>query len=81
LQFYAAYFSTKNDYIYIKILSSGKQFISNKLNELRSKINNNDSSLSTKEKDFVPILEIAQELYARGLKISNIDLMKSKVYE
>lgn len=79
LQFYSAYFSTKNSSIYIKVLSSGKQFVSSKLVELKKRLNQNDSTLSVKEKEFIPILEVAEEFYARGFKIGNIDLMKSKV--
>jgi DNA polymerase III polC-type len=33
--------------------------------------------LSQKEIEFIPLMEIAQELYARGLKIKNVDLKLS----
>ena len=33
--------------------------------------------MSQKEIEFIPLMEIAQELYARGLKIKNVDLKLS----
>ncbi|KDE44413.1 PolC-type DNA polymerase III [Metamycoplasma hyosynoviae] len=81
LEFYASYFSNKNEDIFIKILASGKNVITHKLNELKGKIDSKDTSITQKENLFIPILEISQELYARGFKIENVNLEKSKSIE
>ncbi|AWX42547.1 DNA polymerase III polC-type [Metamycoplasma cloacale] len=77
LAFYASYYSTRPDAIDIKVMSGGKSVVTAKLNELKNKMTQN-LEMTTKEKDLIPMLEITQELYARGLMIKNIDLLKSK---
>lgn len=78
LEFYAAYFSTKNQFVFIDILKSGYKAISNKLDEfIKRQSSKSEIPLSQKEIEFIPLMEIAQELYARGLKIKNVDLKLS----
>ncbi|WP_373439141.1 PolC-type DNA polymerase III [Metamycoplasma equirhinis] len=77
LEFYAAYFSTKREYIDIKIMSSGHSIVNSRLRELKTRLESKDSKLTDKEISTIPILEIANEMYARGYKIKSVDLKLS----
>ncbi|MGV2392526.1 UNVERIFIED_CONTAM: hypothetical protein O8I53_05860 [Campylobacter lari] len=52
--------------------------VTRKLIELKSKPKD---QLSTKESDLIPVLEITEELYARGLYIEQIDINRSLAHE
>ncbi|ACF07486.1 DNA polymerase III polC-type [Metamycoplasma arthritidis] len=78
LQFYASFYSTRPDAIDIKVMSDGKDAVDNKLLELKKRSDSKKEPLSTKETNLIPILEITQELYARGFKITNVHISKSK---
>ncbi|WP_412031666.1 PolC-type DNA polymerase III [Metamycoplasma buccale] len=77
LPFYASFYSNRPDSINIKIMSSGKQVVLSTLNDLKRRVDSKTNPLSTKENDLIPILEITQELYARGYSIKNVSLEKS----
>ncbi|UWD34337.1 PolC-type DNA polymerase III [Mesomycoplasma molare] len=80
LAYYATYFTTRADFSDIETLVAGKDSITEKIRELKARefAKNKESQLSAKEKSLIPILSIAEEMYARGFSISNIDIMKSK---
>lgn len=77
LQFYAAHLSTKNFCIDVEVMAGGKQIVSSRLNQLRTMQDKKDPDFTTKDSQFIPVLEITQELYARGFKVTNPDLYKS----
>lgn len=79
LAYYATYFTTRADVSDIQTLIAGKNVITQRLQDLNSRqFVRNESQLSTKEKDLIPILAIAEEMYARGYKISNVQIGRSE---
>lgn len=58
-------------------MAGGKQIVSSRLNQLRTMQDKKDPDFTTKDSQFIPVLEITQELYARGFKVTNPDLYKS----
>jgi len=58
-------------------MSSGAASVHQKLIELKNRQNSTGEKLSVKEEALIPVLEITQELYARGFKIKNVDLKLS----
>ncbi len=82
LEYYASYFSTRSDHFDIKILTTDKNAIVQKLRELLSRQNKRDENkLTSKEQALIINLEVANEMFARGFIIQNIDLYKSDSYK
>ncbi|TPE57724.1 PolC-type DNA polymerase III [[Mycoplasma] falconis] len=81
LPFYATFYTIKPDSLDIQTMSKGLDAVKQKLTNLRHRSNSKVEKLTTKEEALIPILEITQELYARGFKIRNVDLNKSKATE
>lgn len=77
-EYYATYFSTRCDIFDLATMIAGKTAISNKLQEINNKLKNSPSLLTTKEKDLVAPLEVALEMYARGINFTNLDLVLSQ---
>ena len=77
LPFYASFYTNRPDAIDIQIMSSGAASVHQKLIELKNRQNSTGEKLSVKEEALIPVLEITQELYARGFKIKNVDLKLS----
>ncbi|MGY6171798.1 PolC-type DNA polymerase III [Candidatus Mycoplasma pogonae] len=79
LAYYSTYFSVRADVCDIETLLGGKDVVDRKLVDLnkREKSWNKKETLTTKEKTLIPIFSIAQEMFARGFKIENIQLNKS----
>jgi DNA polymerase-3 subunit alpha (Gram-positive type) len=71
--FYAAYFSTRVNDFDADTIIMGRQAIEQKINELESKGN----TLSLKEKNSLTILEVALEMYIRGIPLLPVELYKS----
>lgn len=71
--FYATYFTTKAADFDGELIVQGKEAIKNKINELDALGNN----ITTKEKNLYTVLEVALEMYARGIKLERVDLYKS----
>lgn len=70
--FYATFFTTKlNDFEYSTIMQ-GLDYVSNTLKEL-----NENNDLSQRDKNIKSVLELAEEMYARDIKILKADLYKS----
>lgn len=79
LAFYAVYFSIRIDFKNIDALILPKQQLSNQILALKSRENSKkEDKLSEKEKKLIPILEVAEELKARGFKIEKINLNLSE---
>lgn len=71
--FYATYFTTKIDEYLGNLIFKGLSVIQSKMNEIKELGN----SATKKEKDTLSILEVAEEMYLRGIVASRVDLNKS----
>lgn len=71
--FYATYFSTKAEDFDADLIVKGIDAIRSRIHEIESL--GNDAS--TKEKNMLTVLEVAYEMYARGIKILPVDIYKS----
>jgi DNA polymerase-3 subunit alpha (Gram-positive type) len=71
--FYATYFTTKAEDFDAEIVVKGLPAIKSKINEIESL--GNDAT--TKEKGILTVLEVALEMYARGIEILPVDIYKS----
>lgn len=71
--FYATYFSVKADDFDADIILKGPRYIKNRIEEIEAKGNN----MTQKEKNLLTILEVAWEMYSRGLTFLPVDLYKS----
>ncbi|MCR4434597.1 MAG: PolC-type DNA polymerase III [Clostridiales bacterium] len=71
--FYVAYFTVRADEFDAELMTHGPDKIKNKINELEKKGN----SMTQKEKNVLTILEVANEMYARGIRFLPVDLYES----
>ncbi|CAM9103118.1 PolC-type DNA polymerase III [Mycoplasma marinum] len=82
LAYYATYFTTRADVSDVATLKNGKEAIKDLLVNFKSRrYKRGEEALTNKEENLIPILELAEELYARGFKVSNIDINKSLANE
>jgi len=72
--FYATYFTVRADEFDADIVVQGSFVIRQKIHEIESK--GNDAS--TKEKNMLTILEVALEMYERGIKMLRVSLGESQ---
>ena len=71
--YYTAYFSVRADDFDIVAMSQGKDAVKARMKEIMDK----GLEASTKEKNLLTVLEIANEMLERGFKFGMIDLYKS----
>lgn len=71
--FYATYFTTKVDDFDAQLICQGKELIKEKMRALE----NLEFGMSKKESDLYTLLEVALEMYSRGLKMRKVDLYSS----
>ncbi|MDO5063021.1 MAG: PolC-type DNA polymerase III [Peptostreptococcaceae bacterium] len=71
--FYAAFFSTKAEDFDLDLILKGKDKVLASLKEIDSKGN----EATAKEKNMVIVLEMAYEMYLRGVELLNVDLYRS----
>ena len=71
--YYAAYFSVRADDFDIAAMAKGKDATKAAIKEITDK----GMDASTKEKNLLTVLELANEMLERGLKIGMVDLYKS----
>lgn len=71
--FYVAYFTVRADEFDAELMTHGQDRVRNKIKELESKGNN----ITQKEKNVLTILEVANEMYARGINFLPIDIYNS----
>lgn len=71
--FYVAYFTVRADDFDAELMTNGQDVVKNKIEEYERKGN----TISTKEKNVLTILEVANEMYARGINFLPVDLYKS----
>ncbi|NLW28175.1 PolC-type DNA polymerase III [Acetivibrio saccincola] len=72
-EFYATYFTVKADDFDAELMCNGQDKVRNKIKELEQMGN----TLTQKEKNVLTILEVVNEMYARGIKFLPVDLYKS----
>ncbi|MBP3362092.1 MAG: PolC-type DNA polymerase III [Clostridia bacterium] len=73
--FYIAYFSVRADDFDASIMANGMNIARQAMEDLIEK--KKDNSISPKEENLIPILEICIEMYARGINFVRVDLYKS----
>ncbi len=73
--FYIAYFSVRADDFDASIMANGPEVAERAMEEIYEKKKNN--TVSPKEENLIPILEICIEMYARGINFVRVDLYKS----
>lgn len=71
--FYVAYFTVRADDFDAELMTHGQDKVKNKISEFEKKGNN----MTQKEKNVLTILEVANEMYARGINFLPVDLYKS----
>ena len=71
--YYCAYFSVRADDFDLVAMSQGKEAVKARMKEITDK----GMDASTKEKNLLTILELANEMLERGFKFGMIDLYKS----
>ncbi|AQW22376.1 DNA polymerase III subunit alpha [Lentilactobacillus curieae] len=77
LVYYAAYFSVRADDFDIVSMSRGKEAVKNAMQA----INDKGMDASTKEKNLLTVLELANEMLERGYEFKMVDLDKSDASE
>jgi DNA polymerase-3 subunit alpha (Gram-positive type) len=77
--FYSSFFSTRLDIFDIENISSGPEAIKQKISEINKRLTDQveKKNVKEKEKNLLPIYDVALELYARGYKVEKINLLKS----
>jgi DNA polymerase-3 subunit alpha (Gram-positive type) len=73
--FYVTYFTVRADEFDADLMTHGQDRILSKIRELEQKGN----TMSQKEKNVLTILEIVNEMYARGIKFLPVDLYESDI--
>lgn len=71
--FYTTYFTVRADEFDADLICQGTQAVLNKIEEIEAKGN----QAQTKEKNLLTILEVALEMYVRGIKLRPVDLALS----
>lgn len=71
--FYATYFTTKIDNYLGNLIYKGLSFIQSRMQEIKELGN----SASAKDKEVLSVLEVAEEMYRRGIKVERVSLEKS----
>lgn len=74
-EFYIAYYSVRADDFDAHIMANGEKTARQAMADLLEKKKNN--TISPKEKNLIPILEVCIEMYARGINFIPVDLYKS----
>ena len=73
--FYIAYYSVRADDFDASIMAMGRDVAKQAMEELNEK--KKDGTISPKEENLIPILEICIEMYARGINFEPVNLYKS----
>lgn len=77
MEFYCTYFTVRADDFDASIMAQGHEVAKRALLDLRAR----ENELSVKEKGVLTILEVCNEMYARGLKFLPIDIAKSEAFK
>ena len=71
--FYATFFTTKVEYFELSIILGGKEKVLSTIKELSARF----KDCTAREKGVLSVLEVAYEMYLRGVEIANVDIYKS----
>ena len=74
LEYYAAYFTVRNDNFDGATLLKGRAAVRGKINSINAK----GFEATAKEKQEIPMLQIMNEMLARGIEVLPVDIYKSK---
>ena len=79
LEYYATYFSIRPNVFNLKVMCGGYACIKEEYNNINKLLSNNKtkSLVKTKDKDLLPLYEIAMEMHLRGYSFKMIDINKS----
>lgn len=83
IHYYACFFSIRCDAYDIDTMIAGKNSILAKIIDIRERLDdvNLKMEVSTKEQNLINVLEVAYEMYCRGLSFANISIEKSQATE
>jgi DNA polymerase-3 subunit alpha (Gram-positive type) len=83
MNFYIQYMTLRCDAYEIETMTKGIEAIRARMEDIEMRANDKNAlnPVSNKEKSLLDTLEVCEEIYARGFKISNVDLYKSKADE
>ena len=73
--FYMAYFSVRADDFDASTMARGEERVRQEMDMINAK--KKDGTISPKEENLIPVLEICIEMYARGINFVPVDLYKS----
>ena len=81
--FYIQYLTLRCDAYDITVMSRGLEAVRERMFNIDERLKNRETAkeVTNKEKSLYDTLEVCEELYARGYKISNVDLYRSKATE
>ena len=79
MEFYCTYFSVRADEFDEELMASGEEEARKNIKILENKVR--DKQSTAKDENLITILEVAIEMYSRGLKFLPIDLQKSHSYK
>jgi DNA polymerase-3 subunit alpha (Gram-positive type) len=83
MNFYIQYMTLRCDAYEIETMVKGIEAIRARMEDINMRMNDKHAAnpVTNKEKSLYDTLEVCEELYARGFKIGNVDLYKSKAQE
>ena len=81
--FYIQFFTLRSDAYEIETMCKGLEAVRDRMQDIQSRMQNRYSTnpVTNKEKALFDVLEVCEEMYARGYKMSMVDLYKSKATE
>lgn len=74
-EYYAAYFTVRNDDFDAMLVCKGKSAVKNKMQEINTKIQKKEAT--AKEESTYATLQIVNEMLARGIEVLPVDIYKS----
>ena len=85
LYYYISFFTLRCDYYDISVMIAGKDAVQARLRDIQGRMNSKDweirRSVTNKEEGLITTLEVVNELYCRGYRISNLSLEHSEAAE
>jgi len=83
MNFYIQYMTLRCDAYEIETMVKGIEAIRARMEDIEMRASDKNAAVpvSNKEKSLLDTLEVCEEIYARGFKISNVDLYKSRAEE
>ncbi len=76
-EYYAAYFTVKNDDFDAALVCRGRDAVRSKMQELNMKIQSREIKTTAKDEGTYAMLQIVNEMLARGIEVLPVDIYKS----